>query len=381
MQGSLEPLLSSEGGSSVESLSLVRSDPSLLSDWLALGRSDPSPLSLGLPESDVEPLLSDGGLLSLPDESPTLGSSLSLGRSLSEPSEVQPLSDRDVDWESEPLDDVGTLVEWSLSEVDVLVDPEPESDPLLLPEFDPLPLVDPDSLLLPEPESLSEYEADPLTEWLRDSELSSTLGSLVESLVEVLADGDVESDSLESEAEPLSLLVEESKLYDGDPPEPESLRDSLSDSLESEPLDSDWDDSLPDDALPDDALADDALADSDSDSDVELLSDGVLTDSLDSDSDESLDDADPLESDSDDPLDEETPDAELELDRLDRLAEVLESLDSLPEDSLDCELEELADVPLDADDKLSELDELLPLSRLVEVLELLDWLLPDDSLD
>ena len=56
LQGSLDPLLSSEG-SSVESLSLGRSNPSLLSDSLSLGRSEPS---LGGSESDVESLLSEG---------------------------------------------------------------------------------------------------------------------------------------------------------------------------------------------------------------------------------------------------------------------------------------------------------------------------------
>ncbi|GAA4446602.1 hypothetical protein [Novipirellula rosea] len=56
LHGSLDPLLSSEG-SSVESLSLGRSDPSLLSDALSLGRSEPL---LGGSESDVESLLSDG---------------------------------------------------------------------------------------------------------------------------------------------------------------------------------------------------------------------------------------------------------------------------------------------------------------------------------
>ena len=58
LHGSLDPLLSSDG-SSVESLSLGRSDPSLLSDPLSLGRSEPS-LLCGSSDSEVESLLSDG---------------------------------------------------------------------------------------------------------------------------------------------------------------------------------------------------------------------------------------------------------------------------------------------------------------------------------
>jgi hypothetical protein len=130
LHGSLDPLLSSEG-SSVESLSLGRSDPLLLSDALSLGGSEPL---LGGAESDVESLLSDGWSLSLPDESPTLGSSLVLGRSLSEPSDPESLVDREVESEPEPLNDVGTLVESSLleslPETEVLVDRESEPDPL-----------------------------------------------------------------------------------------------------------------------------------------------------------------------------------------------------------------------------------------------------------
>ncbi len=166
LHGSLEPLLSSEGSSS-ESLVLGRSEPSLL-ESLSLGRSDPSLLSLGRSESDAEPLLSDGGSLSLPDDSPTLGSSLALVRSLSEPSESDSLVDGGLDSESDPLEDAATLVEpsltESLSEVEVLVDREsdPESLPLL--EFDPLPLTEPDLLLLSLPETLAEWDAESLSE-------------------------------------------------------------------------------------------------------------------------------------------------------------------------------------------------------------------------
>lgn len=103
-------------------------------------------------------------MLSLPDESPTLGSSLSLGRLLSEPSDPESLVDREVESEPEPLDDVGTLVESSLRESlpesDVLVDRESEPEPL--------PLSDAEALMLPEPESLPEFDplpdAEPL--WL-----------------------------------------------------------------------------------------------------------------------------------------------------------------------------------------------------------------------
>ncbi|QDT10740.1 hypothetical protein K239x_26980 [Planctomycetes bacterium K23_9] len=189
LQGSLEPLLSSEG-SSVESLSLGRSEPSLLSDALSLGRSEPSPLSLGLSDCDVESLLSDGVSLSLPDESPTLGSSLSLGRSLSEPWEPESLADRDVDSEPEPLDDVGTLVESSLCESlpesDVLVDRESESDPLMLPDVDPLSL----TLVDWESDELPDESLDADDEPLELEELL-TLGRLVdvlESLESLLPD-------------------------------------------------------------------------------------------------------------------------------------------------------------------------------------------------
>lgn len=40
---------------------------------------------------------------------------------------------------------------------------------------------------------------------------------------------------------------------------------------------------------------------------------------------------------------------------------MLESLESLVDESLDCEFDELPDEPLDADDDPSELDELLTL--------------------
>ena len=119
-------------------------------------------------------------MLSLPDESPTLGSSLALGRSLSEPSDPESLVDREVESEPEPLDEAGALVEsWlreSLPESDVLVDRESEpnplplsdaealtlSDPESLPESDPLPDAEP--LWLPLAEALSEYDAEALAE-------------------------------------------------------------------------------------------------------------------------------------------------------------------------------------------------------------------------
>ncbi|WP_146459071.1 hypothetical protein [Rubripirellula tenax] len=119
-------------------------------------------------------------MLSLPDESPTLGSSLSLGRSLSEPSDPELLVDLEVESEPETLDDVGTLVESSLRESlpesDVLVDRESEADPLPLSDSDALTLPDPESLpesdplpdaeplWLPLAEALSEYDADALAE-------------------------------------------------------------------------------------------------------------------------------------------------------------------------------------------------------------------------
>ncbi|EMI44163.1 hypothetical protein [Rhodopirellula sp. SWK7] len=59
---------------------------------------------------------------------------------------------------------------------------------------------------------------------------------------------------------------------------------------------------------------------------------------------------------------------------------MLESLESLLDESLDCEFDELSDESLDADDDPSELDEPLMLGRLVDVLESLDSLL-DESLD
>ena len=107
-------------------------------------------------------------MLSLPDESPTLWSTLSLGRSLSEPSDPESLVDREVESEPEPLDDVGTLVESSLPEPDVLVDRESDPDPLL--DAESLSLSEPDSLPDAEPlwlslaEALSEWDADALAE-------------------------------------------------------------------------------------------------------------------------------------------------------------------------------------------------------------------------
>ena len=116
----------------------------------------------------------------LSDESPTLGSSLALGRSLSEPSDPESLVDREVEWDPEPLDEMGMLVESSLSESlpesDVLVDRESEADPLSLSDSDALTLPDPESLpeldplsdaeplWLPLAEALSEYHAEALAE-------------------------------------------------------------------------------------------------------------------------------------------------------------------------------------------------------------------------
>ena len=118
------------------------------------------------------------------------------------------------------------------------------------------------------------------------------------------------------------LLAEDCQLNDGELSERDSLSDLLCDSLESEsePLESDADDSLPDDTL--------------ADVDSELLSDGALADTLVSVWDESLDEPDPLDCEPDDSLDDAS-ESELELERLGRLTEVLESLDSLVDDSLD----------------------------------------------
>jgi len=130
LQGSLDPLLFSDGGSLTLTLLLGRSDPSLDSDRLSLGRSElSSPLSLGRFDSEVDGSLSDGGWLPLPEEA-TLGSSLWLGRSLP-----------DVDAES--------LVD---READVLC----ESD--WLPEADNESLVDPDC------DRLCEVESEPMIE-------------------------------------------------------------------------------------------------------------------------------------------------------------------------------------------------------------------------
>ena len=131
LQGSLDPLLSSEGGSLSLTLWLGRSDPSLDSDRLSLGRSElSSPLSLGRLDPEVDGSLSDGDWLPLPED-PTLGSSLWLGRSLP-----------DVDVES-------------------LVDREADS----LCESDWLPEADNESLVDPDWERLCEVESDPMLEW------------------------------------------------------------------------------------------------------------------------------------------------------------------------------------------------------------------------
>ena len=133
LQGSLDPLLFSDGGSLSLTLWLGRSEPSLDSERLSLGRSElSSPLSLGRFDPEVDGSLSDGGWLSLPEDA-ILRSSLWLGRSLP-----------DVDVES-------------------LVDREAES----LCESDWLPEVDNESLVDPDRERLCEVESDPMLE--RDS--------------------------------------------------------------------------------------------------------------------------------------------------------------------------------------------------------------------
>ena len=142
----------------------------------------------------------------------------------------------------------------------------------------------------------------------------------------------------------LSLLADEFQLSEGKLSDPDSLRDSLSDVLDSDWLDSDLDDSL----------SKDSLSDAD---DCELLTDGVLDDSLDCEVDESLDEPESLDCES---LDDESLADELEPDTLGRLIDVPESLDSLVDESLDWESDELPDELLDADDSL-ELDEPLTL--------------------
>lgn len=158
LQGSLDPLLSSDGGSLSLSLWLGRSDPSLDSERLSLGRSElGSLLSLGRLESEVDGSLSDGGSLWLAEEPATLGSSLSLGLSLSE-ADSESLRDR----ESEPLRDpecesLADVESESLSDRDSLTDSESLADP------------ESDSLCDVDPESLSDCDA--LPDWLADSEM------------------------------------------------------------------------------------------------------------------------------------------------------------------------------------------------------------------
>ena len=130
LQGSLDPLLFSDGGSLSLTLWLGRSEPSLDSDRLSLGRSElSSPLSLGRFDPEVDGSLSDGGWLPLPED-PRLGSSLWLGRSLPDV-DVESLVDREAD---------------SLCESDWLTEADNES------------LVDPDW------ERLCEVESDPMIE-------------------------------------------------------------------------------------------------------------------------------------------------------------------------------------------------------------------------
>ncbi|EMI44164.1 hypothetical protein [Rhodopirellula sp. SWK7] len=176
---------------------------------------------------------------------------------------------------------------------------------------------------------------DSLWEWLADS--------LADCDVDSDCDWDSDSDSLDSES--LTLLADEFQLYEGALSEPDSLRDSLADVLDSDWLDSDVDDSL----------VDDSLSDAD---DCELLMDGVLVDSLDSEADEPLDEPESLDCDL---LDDESLADELAPETLGRLIDVLESLDSLVDESLDWESDELSDESLDADDDPSELDEPLML--------------------
>ena len=91
-----------------------------------------------------------------------------------------------MDSEAEPLDDAGTLVD----------------------------------ALLSEPEVLPGYDRDSLMETCRDPELSSTLGSLPESLSDLLVERDTEVDSeCDSDSlapDPLRLLADASQLCDGE---------------------------------------------------------------------------------------------------------------------------------------------------------------------
>jgi hypothetical protein len=95
------------------------------------------------------------------------------------------------------------------------------------------------------------------------------------------------------------------------------------------------------DCAVDDSLVEGSLSDVD---DCELLTDGVLVDSLDCEVDESLDEPELLDC---EPLDDEPLADELDPDRLGRLNDVLESLDSLADESLDRESDELSDESLD----------------------------------
>ena len=123
--------------------------------------------------------------------------------------------------------------------------------------------------------------------------------------------------------------------------------------------------------------------------DCELLDDESLADALDPDMlGRLIDVLESLDSLVDESLDwesDELPDESLdadddpsELDEPLMLGRLVESLDSLSDESLDCEVDELPDEPLEADEEPSELDELLTLGRLVDVPE---SLLPDESLD
>jgi len=134
LHGSLDPLLSSDGGSL--SLVLVRSEPSLESERLSLGRLELSSLlSLGRFDPELDGSLSDGGWLPLYDE-PRLGSSLWLGRSLSDV-EFESLVERDVLREPDVLRESDPLWE---SDVDWLGDPDCDwqDDPESLPDRESL---------------------------------------------------------------------------------------------------------------------------------------------------------------------------------------------------------------------------------------------------
>jgi len=167
LQGSLDPLLFSDGGSLSLTLWLGRSEPSLDSDRLSLGRSElSSPLSLGRFEPEVDGSLSDGGWLSLAEDA-RLGSPLWLGRSLPAV-DVESLVDRDTDVLRESDSLLELDVEW-LWESDCERLTDPDWDPMLYSDS----LVDDGreklgSLVESDCESLPDLDVDILLDWLSD---------------------------------------------------------------------------------------------------------------------------------------------------------------------------------------------------------------------